>query len=101
MAQSPLPPVPQGTTELGIDIIGQRFPMHPMKGAMVTQTLQDIINHEPLHWRGDRFGLEEFNGAFPGLLGRATGLTAGDAGRKVRINGATARTVDSEVCSVA
>jgi hypothetical protein len=40
---------------------------HPMKGPMTTQTLQDIIHHEPLHWRGDRDGLEEFNGAFIGL----------------------------------
>ncbi|MEM6573591.1 MAG: hypothetical protein AAF736_04930 [Pseudomonadota bacterium] len=42
---------------------------HPMKGPMMTQTLQDIIGHEPFHWRGDRDGLEEFNGAFTGLLG--------------------------------
>lgn len=40
---------------------------HPMKGPMMTQTLQDIIGHEPLHWRGDRDGLEEFNGAFASL----------------------------------
>ncbi len=42
---------------------------HPMKGPMVTQTLQDIIGKEPFHWRGDREGLEEFNGAFQSLLG--------------------------------
>jgi mono/diheme cytochrome c family protein len=42
---------------------------HPMKGPMVTQTFQDIIGHEPFHWRGDRDGLEEFNGAFEGLNG--------------------------------
>ncbi|MCA8941324.1 MAG: hypothetical protein KDB80_02085, partial [Planctomycetes bacterium] len=42
---------------------------HPMKGPMTTQTLQDIIGKEPLHWRGDRLGIEEFNGAFTGLLG--------------------------------
>lgn len=29
-------------------------PFHPMKGPMTTQTLQDIIGKEPLHWRGDR-----------------------------------------------
>lgn len=40
---------------------------HPMKGPMVTQTLQDIIGHEPFHWRGDRDGLEEFNAAFVAL----------------------------------
>jgi len=48
---------------------------HPMKGPMLTQTLQDIIGHEPHHWRGDRDGLEEFNGAFLGLLGDDQGLT--------------------------
>jgi DNA-binding beta-propeller fold protein YncE len=42
---------------------------HPMKGPMTTQTLQNIIGLEPLHWRGDRDGLEEFAGAFPGLQG--------------------------------
>ncbi|XXF77617.1 hypothetical protein P2318_31875 [Myxococcaceae bacterium GXIMD 01537] len=48
---------------------------HPMKGPMTTQTLQDIIGHEPLHWRGDRDGLEEFNPAFVGLQGNDTQLT--------------------------
>ncbi|MBX7256083.1 MAG: hypothetical protein K1Y02_06950 [Candidatus Hydrogenedentes bacterium] len=42
---------------------------HPMKGPMTTQTLQDIIGKEPLHWRGDRDGLEQFNPAFMGLQG--------------------------------
>ncbi len=42
---------------------------HPMKGPMTTQTLQDIIGKEPHHWRGDRDGIEEFNGAFVSLLG--------------------------------
>ncbi|MFO0972612.1 MAG: hypothetical protein U1A27_04105 [Phycisphaerae bacterium] len=44
-------------------------PWHPMKGPMTTQTLQDIVGKEPHHWRGDRIGLEEFAGAFQGLLG--------------------------------
>lgn len=48
---------------------------HPMKGPMTTQTLQDIVGKEPLHWRGDRNGLEEFDGAFPGLLGDDGGLS--------------------------
>ncbi|MBK7642382.1 MAG: hypothetical protein IPJ19_04950 [Planctomycetes bacterium] len=48
---------------------------HPMKGPMTTQTLQDIIGQEPLHWRGDRSGLEEFNGAFMSLQGDDTQLT--------------------------
>ena len=48
---------------------------HPMKGPMVTQTFMDIIGKEPLHWRGDRKGIENFNGAFVGLLGDDTQLT--------------------------
>jgi DNA-binding beta-propeller fold protein YncE len=48
---------------------------HPMKGPMMTQTLQDIIGKEPLHWRGDRDGLEEFNPTFVGLLGSDAMLT--------------------------
>jgi YVTN family beta-propeller protein len=48
---------------------------HPMKGPMTTQTMQDIIGHEPHHWRGDRRGIEAFNGAFVGLLGDDTPLT--------------------------
>src|SRR5206468_5186367 len=40
---------------------------HPMKGVMVTQTLQDIIGHEPFHWRGDRPHLESFNVTFTNL----------------------------------
>jgi DNA-binding beta-propeller fold protein YncE len=49
---------------------------HPMKGPMVTQTLQDIIGHEPFHWRGDREGIEDFNQTFPALLGRDELLSA-------------------------
>lgn len=48
---------------------------HPMKGPMTTQTLQDIIGKEPFHWRGDKDGLEEFNGAFVGLMGDDEQLT--------------------------
>jgi YVTN family beta-propeller protein len=51
-------------------------PWHPMKGPMTTQTLQDIIGKEPHHWRGDRAGLEEFGGAFLGLLGDDVTLSA-------------------------
>ena len=49
---------------------------HAMKGPMTTQTLQDIIGHEPFHWRGDRAGIEAFNPAFHGLLGDDATLTA-------------------------
>ena len=48
---------------------------HPMKGVMLTQTLQDIIGHEPFHWRGDRPDFESFNTTFTNLQGAATGLT--------------------------
>jgi YVTN family beta-propeller protein len=76
---------PQGTIKqltgqnLGAAVPGLNTgfqPWHPMKGPMTTQTLQDIIGHEPLHWRGDRAGLEEFNGAFMTLLGDDVQLTA-------------------------
>lgn len=59
---------------------------HPMKGPMVTQTLQDILLfadgeappgglHTPLHWRGDRNGIEDFNQTFTNLLGSDVALT--------------------------
>jgi hypothetical protein len=51
---------------------------HPMKGPMLTQTLQDIVGKEPHHWRGDRDGIEEFNPAFMGLLGDDQVLSAAE-----------------------
>ncbi len=51
---------------------------HPMKGVMVTQTLQDIIGHEPFHWRGDRPDIESFNATFTNLQGAATALTTAE-----------------------
>jgi YVTN family beta-propeller protein len=47
---------------------------HPMKGPMTTVTLQDIIGHEPFHWRGDRQGIEQFNIGFTNLLAMPEGL---------------------------
>jgi YVTN family beta-propeller protein len=44
-------------------------PFHAMKGPMSTQTMQDIIGHEPLHWRGDRASIEAFNPTFTALMG--------------------------------
>ncbi|MCP3920091.1 MAG: hypothetical protein GY711_31580 [bacterium] len=41
------------------------------KGPMVTQTLRGIADLVPLHWRGERDGMIDFNGAFDGLLGSA------------------------------
>ena len=42
---------------------------HGMKGPMTTQTMQDIIGHEPHHWRGDRTGIRAFNPTYKDLLG--------------------------------
>ncbi len=49
-------------------------PFHPMKGPMTTQSLRGLPGTGVLHWRGDRADLQAFNGAFVGLLGRATVL---------------------------
>src|SRR5580765_6832327 len=68
-----------------IEIIGRDFNFannvpavtnhfHPMKGPMVTLTLQDIIGHEPFHWRGDRASIEQFDSTFTNLQGSVTGL---------------------------
>jgi YVTN family beta-propeller protein len=62
---------------------------HPMKGPMATQSLRGMASHGPMHWRGDRTGgndapseqpdsgafderaaFDQFNEAFPALLGR-------------------------------
>ncbi len=51
---------------------------HPMKGVMVTQTLQDIIGREPFHWRGDRADIEAFNGTFTNLQAADFALAAGE-----------------------
>jgi len=60
------------------DVVVACEDFHPMKGPMLTQTLLDIVGKEPFHWRGDRDGLEEFNGAFVSLLGDDTTLTAAE-----------------------
>ena len=51
---------------------------HPMKGPMTTQSLKALEGTEPLHWRGDRNTLGDFNAAFVSLLGRASELAAAD-----------------------
>jgi len=57
--------------------LGQRAceDFHAMKGPMTTQTMQDIIGHEPFHWRGDRAGIEAFNPTYVDLLGDDVQLT--------------------------
>lgn len=65
--------------------------LHPMKGPMTTQTLRGLVHGGAMHWRGDRsvgmFGTDpldtnlsfnNFNVAFPGLLGRESPLSAAD-----------------------
>lgn len=45
------------------------FTEHPLKGPMVTQSLQGLKDTEPFHWRGDKVDFNAFNPAFQGLLG--------------------------------
>ena len=61
-----------------MNFLGSLVPVtyHPMKGVMMTQTLQDIIGHEPFHWRGDRSHIGEFNQTFTNLLAAPTALAA-------------------------
>lgn len=42
---------------------------HPMKGPMVTQSLQGIVPAGAMHWRGDRENVAAFAPAFVGLQG--------------------------------
>jgi DNA-binding beta-propeller fold protein YncE len=65
---------------------------HPMKGPMTTQTLRGLDGSGAMHWRGDRSNppgtagsafdevrsFNNFNVAFPGLLGREDELPAAD-----------------------
>ena len=61
---------------------------HPMKGPMATQSMRGLANHGPMHWRGDRTGVDrragetlehaafkEFNEAFVSLQGREQELS--------------------------
>lgn len=43
--------------------------MHPMKGPMVTQTLRGMQDGNPLHWRGDRPEVKDFNPTYDLLMG--------------------------------
>lgn len=55
--------------------VSSKFISHPLKGPLMTQSLRDIIGTEPLHWRGDRNNLAEFNPAFMSLQGSPRQLT--------------------------
>jgi DNA-binding beta-propeller fold protein YncE len=62
----------------GNNVPGVTNQFHPMKGPMVTLTLQDIIGHEPFHWRGDRADIEAFDSTFTNLQGAVTGLATNE-----------------------
>src|SRR5215831_6039516 len=64
---------PKGTMQQVTTLLTSTF--HPMKGPMTTQSLRGIIGTEPLHWRGDRARLSDFNPAFISLLGGTRELT--------------------------
>jgi hypothetical protein len=49
-----------------------------MKGPMATQSLKGLSGTEPLHWRGDKATLADFNGAFTSLLGADAQLGPGE-----------------------
>lgn len=61
---------------------------HPFKGPLMTQSLRGLVGAGPLHWRGDRTGVQraagetkesaafkEFNESFVSLLGRETEIS--------------------------
>lgn len=61
---------------------GSPIYFHPMKGPMTTQAIRGLTGHGPMHWRGDRTGVDrtnnetleeaafkEFNEAFVSLMG--------------------------------
>ena len=64
---------PKGKMQTSGGLLSSTF--HPMKGPMTTQSLRGIIGEEPLHWRGDRSALDDFNSAFISLLGGTRELT--------------------------
>jgi 6-phosphogluconolactonase (cycloisomerase 2 family) len=64
---------------------------HPMKGPMTTQSMRGLRGHGPMHWRGDRSGVnrvggetleeaafKEFNEAFDAFLGLGAEISDAD-----------------------
>lgn len=70
---------PKGMMERVGGLLPSNF--HPMKGPMTTQSLRGITGNEPLHWRGDRGRLSDFNQAFVTLLGGPRQLTSEEMGK--------------------
>jgi YVTN family beta-propeller protein len=69
---------PQGTVDIVPLVPFGTAVDHPMKGPMTTQSLRGITANTPLHWRGDRATLTNFNPAFVSLLGSQNQLSAQD-----------------------
>lgn len=81
-------PIPNIYHPLTAGAPGLTFTFHPMKGPMTTQSMRGLKRHGPMHWRGDRTGVDrgpdetlesaafkEFNEAFEGLMARESQLT--------------------------
>ncbi|MHC4991701.1 MAG: YncE family protein, partial [Planctomycetota bacterium] len=62
-------PVGGTPTECDAALCASHDGVDPEKGLMTTQTLRGML--EPLHWRGDRATMNDFNMAFVGLMGTA------------------------------
>ena len=60
--------------DVGMDLLAWNLSDTPVdhKSLMVTQSLRSIVDTPNYHWRGER-SLQEFNGAFSGLLGSPSG----------------------------
>ncbi len=83
--------VVENTRDYALDFENKVRDLHPMKGPMTTQSFRGMKGNGPMHWRGDRQGtsrdndetleeqaFEDFNVAFPGLLGKETPLSDAD-----------------------
>jgi YVTN family beta-propeller protein len=64
-----LPDFPDPPAECSPSICADHLGFDPQKGPMATQTLRAML--EPLHWRGDRATMNDFNQAFVDLMGTA------------------------------
>ncbi len=75
-AAAPLVSVPVASNSGVGAPTGGNVTLNGTKGPMVTQTLIDIMGFPRFHWRGDRARIDDFNGAFTGLLAGDRGLTS-------------------------
>ena len=70
--------IPAGGTAVECDpsICAAHQGFDPQKGPMATQTFRGML--EPLHWRGDRATMNDFNAAFVDLMGTANRASGAD-----------------------